>query len=300
MIPYSILLIDDDRDYCRQVLNAAKPYRLMVVFFHNLEDGLNALIESRRFKAIILDDRCILKTNQSGAAKSNFVIHAIQQLKDIEHKNKRSIPFCVNCEKLDEFREDLEGISRLFVKKQDHDQMFQWLRKSMDELPETSIRKEFYGIFEKTSDIFNEDRQESLVELLQNRGVTDSNTNIDSMRTLRLLLEVLMDSVCFQKIGKHPDEVLTKGRDESRTRQIITAMTPRILPAELHTQAHELYRICSKHGNHPSSSANRYRPSALTITRLIYTLLELIDFLIPGKISSSSQTSSPQNPTLLQ
>ena len=299
MIPYSILLIDDDPVYCRQLQEAARGFRFHITVFHNLEEGMKELRKSRRIKAIILDDRCVLQASQQGAGKSNFVIHAIQQLKDIEHEYKRSIPYCVNCVIKDEFREDLEGVTQLFVKKQDHDQMFNWLKDSIDQMPETAIRREFYGVFEKVSAVFNEDHQELLIEVLQNRGIADSTTIVTNLIILRLLMEILVDAVCLKKLGRQPDDFVN-GQNGSRTRQILEAMQPQILPSELFIQATQLYKTCSKYGNHPPPylSANRFSPTPFTVTRLVYTFLEIADHLLPSKISSSSQTSSQPGPAL--
>ena len=280
-MPYPILLIDDDPAYCRLLQDEAKKFRFIITYFDNLEDGLEELKKSRRMKAVILDDRCKLESRQLEASKANFVFHAMQQLADIEHHYNRSIPFCVNSVKPDEFREELEGITPVFVKKADHEQMFHWIKDAIDQLPETAIRREYSEIFEKVALIFNEDQQEMLIDVIQKRGITDSASIVTSMAILRRLLENLVNAVCLKHLGKHP-EYFVNGQNGSRTRQILEAMHPRILPPELFSTATQLYKTCSKYGNHDirHSISNNFVPTTFTLTRLTYTFLELFDYLI--------------------
>ncbi len=287
MNPLSILLIDDNPAYCLELQEVAKHFRFNITFFHNLEDGMEALTKSRRLKAVILDDRCLLEPGQPGAARSNFVFHALQQLRDIEHHYNRAIPFCVNSENPAEFREDLEGISRVFVKKNEHDQMFRWLKDSIEQLPETAIRKEFYGIFEKMDAIFNEEQQELLIDVLQGRVSAEPSRIVTNMAILRRLLEDLVNAVCLKKPGKPPAAFDTG--TGSRTRRILEAMRPRILPDELFVQANQLYKTCSRYGNHVhlfGSSVPCFSPGKYTLARLVYAFLEIADYLLADPSSS--------------
>ena len=139
MNPYSILLIDNDPGYCTHLVEDAKRFRLLVTYVHNLEEGMMALKINPRFKAVILDDRCVLDGNQVGEGKSNFVIRAILELGDFEHSFNRIVPYCVNCESKEEFSESYDGVAQLFTKRVDHEKMFQWLQGKIEQLREIII-----------------------------------------------------------------------------------------------------------------------------------------------------------------
>jgi SpoU rRNA methylase family enzyme len=281
MNPHRILLIDDDPAYCVQLQGAALHTGFEIVFFHNLEDGMEALKETRRLKAVILDGRCFLEPKQEGEAHSNFVFHALQQLTDIEHHYNRTIPFCVSSENPEDFREDLDGIARVFLKNSEHLLLFGWLKEAVENLPETAIRRRFVHVFEAVATHFDEEQQELLIDVLQNQGTLERAGIVTNMAILRRLLENLADAGCLLKLGKQPSE-FDDGQG-SRTRRILECMHPRVLPAELLSQAISMYKTCSKYGNHvvrknPRSTA--YFPGEYALPRLVFTFLELACYLL--------------------
>jgi hypothetical protein len=259
---------------------------------HNLEDGMELLRKSRKIKAVILDGRCILEPGQQqGMAKSNFVFHGWDQIKEIEHDFNRNIPFCVNTEIPDDFIEDLEGITRVFKKNNDHHAMFQWLSDTVEQLPETATRKEFQGIFELIDIVFNDDLQELLLDVIQTRDSNDKAVIVTNMARLRRLLESLVDVACLRLLGKQPTSF--KFQHASRTRNILEAMHPAVLPPELYIQATQLYKTCSKYGNHADllqvSPDATFLPGKYTTQRLAYSFIELAHHLL-------SQQTNTQKP----
>lgn len=281
MNPPHILLIDDDPSYCIQLRAAAIHAGFEIIFHHNLEDGMGALKETRRLKAVILDGRCFLEPGQAGVAHSNFVFHALQQLADIEHHYNRAIPFCVNSENPEDFREDLDGIASVFLKRSEHEGMFGWLKEAIADLPETAIRRRFANIFEAIDAHLDEEQQELLIDVLQNQGTLDSAGIVANLAMLRRLLEDIVDAACVLKLGKRPSE-FDNGQG-SRTRRILEALHPRALPAELLSQAISMYKTCSKYGNHVAhrnSRGNAYFPGEYALPRLVFTFLELACYLL--------------------
>lgn len=290
MNPHRILLIDDDPAYCLQLKEAAVHAGLEVVYFHNLEDGMEAIRETRRLKAVILDGRCFLEPGQ-GVARSNFVFHAIRQLADIEHHYNRAIPFCVNSENPAEFSEDLEGLSPVFLKKSEHERMFGWLKEAIEALPETAIRRKYADVFEKVAARFNEEQQELLIDVLQNQGTAERSGIVTCLAILRRLLEDIVDAAYLLKLGKDPSEF--NAGPGSRTRRILEAMHPRVLPAELFSQATVLYKTCSRFGNHVAPETSRgkvYFPGRYALPRLVFTFLELACFLFEEQEDNHTQS----------
>ena len=287
MPPYSILLIDNDPAYCRRVVESAKRHRLIVTCHHNLKEGMDELMKNRRLKAVILDDRCGLTAWQSGEGQSNFVFHAMRQLGEIEYQYHRVVPYCVSCENTEEFKEDLDGITVVFRKDVDHDQMFQWITVSIDNLPETIIQKEYAGIFEKLSGIFDENQEALLVDVLQLRGTGEPAAIITGMVILRRLMENLADVACTIHLDKKPESYCIEGAG-GRTKLILLDLQTKVLPVELHFQATQFYKICSKYASHiplAPTEGPSFHPKKYTLGRLIYTFLELVDYLIPVKTS---------------
>jgi hypothetical protein len=276
-----LLLIDDSPDYCAQLAQKAQEYGMETVFFHNLEEGFEELVASRRIKAVILDGRCYLTPEQSGTARSNFVLKAIRQIQEIEVEYNRVIPFCVNSEHPSDFAEDLEGTAPVFTKSLQHDELFSWLKTEIAALPETVIRKQYYDLFRVIENRFTSEEEELLIDVLQARNSSDQAVIITSLAILRRLLEKLMDIAAIEKLNKQPSAFTdVKG---SRTRRILDELHPRILPYELYSSAVALYKICSKYGNHndpPVPGKVRYSPGKYALKRLVFAFAELIDFLL--------------------
>jgi len=283
MNPTTLLLIDDDPAYCLQLKEAAKAYRIDILYHHNLEEGMAALESSRRIKAVILDGRCLLEPDQKCAARTNFVFHGLQQIRDIENTYNRLIPCCVNTEQPIDFNEDLDGITQVFQKFEQNNALFDWLKNAIAQLPDTLIRKRYDDIFEKTSIHFTEEEEDLLVDVLQTVHLSDPSQIITNLALLRRLLERLVDIACPLKLKKQPHE-FTVGQG-SRTKRILDAMHNNVLPSDLFVSANQLYATCSKYGNHQGLKTNGaiFKPGRYTVQRLTFAYLELADYLLSNK-----------------
>jgi len=283
MNPTTLLLIDDDPSYCLLVKEAAKAYRFDIQYHHNLEEGMQALALSRRFKAVILDGHCVLEPDQKSAARTNFVYHAMQQIKDIEKEYSRMIPYCVNTGNLGDFREDLDGIAPVFQKNIQQTDMFDWLKNAISLLPETLIRKRYDDIFSKTATHFTEEEEDLLIDVLQTAHLSDPSLIITNLALLRRLLERLVDIACTVKLKKQPHE-FSVGQG-SRTKRILEAMHQNVLPSDLFVSANQLYATCSKYGNHQDlkTIGATFKPGRYTAQRLVFAYLELADYLLSTK-----------------
>jgi hypothetical protein len=281
MNSHRILIIDDDPSYCKQLVATGRDYRFDIVFYHNLEEGMEALVASRRIKAVILDGHCFLEPDQQGIARSNFVHHALHQIADIENEYSRVIPCCVNTEHAGDFREDLEGVVPVFQKNVQEGALFDWLRTTIAQLPETLVRKRYDDLFERTALYFSEEEEDLLIDIIQSAGKSDQAAIITSLASLRKFLEILMDKVYVERFQKNPEDILrVKG---GRTVKILDEFHQSVLPPELYVTATQLYKTCSKYGiNHDPSPKNRipYKPGKYALNRLLYSYLELADFLL--------------------
>jgi hypothetical protein len=280
MNPVTLLLIDDDPAYCLKLQTEGKGYRFDIVAHHNLEDGMEALVASRRIKAVILDGRCFLEPGQ-GVARANFVYHALQRIADIENEYNRSIPVCINTEHCGDFIEDLDGIAQVFSKADEHAALFEWVKSALAQLPETVVRKRFVETFEKTAPYFTDEEDDLLVDVLQTAHLSDPAIIITNLALLRRLLERLADIACVKKLNKDPLE-FSEGHG-SRTRRILETMHRRALPHDLFVSANQLYVICSKYGNHqnlPTKGELPYSPNKYLVQSLVFAYLALVDHLL--------------------
>jgi len=282
MTPATLLLIDDDPAYCLQLQAAGRAHRFDIVFHHNLEDGIETLIASRRIRAVILDGRCLLEPDQKSSARSNFVHHAMRQITDIESEYNRVIPVCVNTEQPDEFAEDLEGIVQVYQKLVQHEVMFNWLQGTIAKVPDSLVLKRYDDIFEKTDNRFTDEEEGLLIDVLQSAGTSDPIAIITSLAMLRRLLETLVDIACKEKLKKQPNSFAAG--PGSRTKRILDAMNQQqVLPPELIDSAGVLYKTCSKYGNHIDSVLKKqagFKPDKYTLQRLVFAYLELTDYLL--------------------
>ncbi len=281
MNPVSLLLIDDDPAYCLKLQAEGRDYRFEIVALHNLEDGMDALVASRRIKAVILDGRCLLEPNQKEAARTNFVHHALQRIADIENEYNRIIPFCINTEHPNDFVEDLDGIAPVFTKSLNNADLFDWLNHEISQLPETMIRKRYNETFLKTENLFTDEENDLLIDVLQTANSSDPAVIITNLALLRRLLERVIDISCTVKLNKQPHDF--KVGHGSRTRRILDAMHRKVLPLELYNSANQLYVTCSKYGNHHGLQIKgelAYKPGKFAVQYLVFMYLELIDYLL--------------------
>lgn len=280
MKPSRLLLIDDDVLYCSALQSEGKRNGFDIVFFHNLQEGLNELISSRRIRAVILDGRCFIEPGQKDRAMSNFVFLAMKKINEIEDDYNRIIPLCVNTEHPADFTEDLEGIIPVFQKNKQHDELFEWLRIAISQLPEDIIRKRYDDVFDKINPLFSDEEEDLLVDILQSLGTSDTTVIITNLAILRRLLERLFDVYCIEKLKKLPGD-FTIGHG-SRTRKIIDFMHNKYLPGELYVTANILYKTCSKYGNHSDLNikSDSFIPDKYSYQRLVNSYMELINFIL--------------------
>jgi len=275
-----ILLIDDDADYCKLLQAEAKAFGFEMVTTWNLADGADLIRKDRKITAIILDGRCHLTEDRQEPVRSNFVVHAIEKIRELEDEYNRVIPFCINTETPDEFKEDLMGIAEVFLKNKDHEALFRHLKDLIKALPATTVREAYADVFEKTDKHFDDEFEELLVRVLLTMEMSDKADITTGLGTLRLLLENVVDEACRQKLGKVPESF--HFADKSRTRQILEAMRQQVLPIELYDSAVMLYRVGSRFGNHQdpvSQGTVVLNPNKYTYQRCVFSLMELIVFL---------------------
>ncbi len=271
-----IILIDDDKIYCRALKKEAKKYHLIIEYYHNLEQGIEALENNSELKAVILDGYCPVSEGQDPkTAKSNFVFHALHRLTDIEHIHNRFVPYCVNTLNIKDFEDDLDGITQVFEKNKDHIKMFKFMTDKIEQLPETQIKNQHKEVFDFFEEYFSPEDEQLLIDLLQEMQDVDFGVMVSKLTILRRLEERLFDIVAVNFLGENPMRIST--RNMSRTKNIIVRLkNQRKMPLYLFDFAMDIYSLSSRYGVHSSFLTKRdFHPTKYTVNSLIFAFLEL-------------------------
>ena len=274
---YHILLIDDNLQYCETLKKEASGKSIVITHFHNLEDGIIALKESKKYKAVILDGRCVLdKQQKPETGKSSFVFHAIQELRDLFFEQDRLLPFCVNAENPDDFIENLDGITQVYKKTEQHDDMFSFLLKMIYNLPETKIRLQHKEVFEFLMKYGDETDEDLLEDVILNIEKSDASSIVSNLSILRRIEEKIFDIICIQYLGKSLN--FFDNMRGSRTKSIISNLQQsKSLPVHLLYLSKNIYSTCSKYGNHNlKNKLDGELPGKYLVLSFLNALLELI------------------------
>jgi len=288
-----ILVIDDEFDYCEQIKTDGLSFGFNVNHYQNFEDGFYELENNLQYKALVLDGRCILNKNQEpGTGKTNFVFHSINRLHHIELEDNRYIPYCVNSYNPEEFSEGLEGITHVFKKKEQHADMFKYLKERIDSMMDTQLRHKYEEIFSFVGKYFGSEDEDLLLELLTNAEDKDNTTIITNLGIIRRLEEKLYDVVAEKFLKTDPEQF--KRQRFNRTKGIIFHLKDKqLIPQYLYNFSMDLYNIPSKFGNHnpdPEIISNQHLPGYYTVLSLCHSLMELISWANELIIKSNQKT----------
>ena len=274
--PSSILLIDDEPDYCRMLTDEARSNRYLIHCFHTLEEGIAHLEKNQKIRAVVLDSRCALDDEQDlGSIKTNFVFHAMDQINRIEHQQNRYIPFMVFADELFDLEKDLDGLARVISKKQGSIELFRQLDEALALLPEIMVREKHPEIFDFLENYCSDHDEDLMESLLMQAEKSDPHSIITNIALTRRLLEKLFDVLAVNVLAKKPESFEVK--TNSRTRSIMDCLArEKLLPPELRKTASHLYGFSSKYGNHNLlGSENSYFPGSYAVVGNVNLLLEL-------------------------
>lgn len=276
MKPTHILLIDDDPELTKLIVEEGKKYRFLVSAFNNLESGIDFLESHQKIKAVVLDSRCQLDEEQKPESiKTNFVFLAMEKIKEIKHRQNRLIPFCVFSDKIFDLHNDLDGIAPVFNKSDGLDPLFGFLQQTVSQLPEMLIREKYSVIFDFIADFMNDEDDDLMETLLMNAEQTDPATIVGNLTLVRRLLEKLFDVICVNVLAKNPWTFNQGG--QSRTRSIMDELYQNnYLHYALKKEASDVYAFTSKYGSHNQTEKHtRYKPGSYVTQANIFSLLEL-------------------------
>jgi len=290
-----ILLIDDNKDYCSSLKNRfweigeEKGLNIQVTDFQNLEEGFAALEKESKYKAVILDAKC-LRTKEQETEDFQFLPEALDELEKIDKRKEIHTPFVVNTGYYD--TEVLSSLSlkidrqkgKLFDKSTQEEEMLEYLLKEIESAENTKIEKQFADIF----DIFDKGFLDAvfkghLLKLLKTSSSDDPTEIKKNLALLRSLQEqifqtlnkkdnqIVPDNICqpnvsFRAVHRH----LSGNKDRNRNYQTTTSVWQNNWIESL---SECIYSIASDNGSHNPYN-NTPLPNKYTVQSLTFAFLE--------------------------
>ena len=287
-----ILLIDDNKDYCKSLKNRfweigeERGLNIQVTDFQNLEEGFAELTRDSKYKAIILDAKC-LRTKAQETEDFQFLPEALDELEKIDNRKDTHTPFVVNTGYYDTdvLNSLLLKIARqkgkLFDKSTQEEEMLEHLLNEIDNAENTRIEKQYEDVFEVFEKGFlsNNFRTE-LLNILKNMKNPSQNQNV--LRAIRVIQDEIYNSLNRKNSTVVPNVSFTN-KNKHLSGNIDQAFTPTSTVYQTNTisfLANAIYRISSDFGNHPPQKPTNVgveyweMPSKYAVQSLTFALLE--------------------------
>jgi hypothetical protein len=305
-----ILLIDDNKDYCRSLRNRFLQIgedidlNIQVRDFQNLEDGFAELEKDSKYKALILDAKALITPEQE-TEDFNFLPLALHRLEKLNQKTGRiHTPFAVitgyydNFLSFDTLIKEQKG--KLFDKSSQEEEMLQYLLKEIENCKITKIEKQYADVFQVFDKGYLESKfRKELLQILQN--IEDSSQNQNILRAVRVIqdevyIELNRKNIvpsAIQKLNNRtnrnenfPLSFADKNKhlsgneiwDNSVKKNI--ASTTIYQTSAISYLASAIYKISSDFGNHPPQKPTNVAvdywemPSNYAVKSLVFALLE--------------------------
>jgi CheY-like chemotaxis protein len=212
-----ILLIDDNKEYCKSLksrfwnIGAENGLDIQVTDFQNLEEGFAELEKESKYKAIILDAKC-LRIKEQETEDFQFLPEALDELEKINQRKGTYIPFVVNTGYYD--TEVLSSLSlkierqkgKVFDKSTQEEELLQHLLKEIASAENTKIEKQYSEIFE----IFNKGFLDASLrnDLLIAIKKLDDQANVkNNFNPLRKFIEAIYKEIKAKDTSLIPDAV---------------------------------------------------------------------------------------------
>ncbi len=219
-----ILLIDDDKQFCRSLRNRflligeETEINFQVRDFQNLDEGLAELEKDSKYKALILDAKALITSEQEDP-NLDFLPVALHRLEKLNQKTGRiHTPFAVitgyydNFLSFDTLIKEQKG--KLFDKSSQEEEMLQYLLNKIENAENTKIEKEYAKVF----DIFikgylDTSYRADLLEILKN--LNNPSRLKDKFNSLRKFLEPIYKAIKTKDTNLIPDNIFynRNGRD---------------------------------------------------------------------------------------
>jgi hypothetical protein len=279
--PINILLLDDKKDYREGFKTRAQQQRILVDAVDNLESLLELLEENRKkYQFVVLDARAFAKEGQhEGSEHESQLFKAFREIKRIEQKYCRYIPFCVNTGFADlklQYNEEIIGC-KVFEKGKEDD-LLKYIIEMYNNTDEAKIKSAKPEIFDFTDKYFDDVNNNILLALLKNNSfqANDIAVRVSNLASLRRICEHLADILFDKHLGSPSGLINSKS---SRTFDVFSHYkSSGNLPTQVNGAVLNLLTTTSNYGSHNPQQATKLTdyPSSDSITGLTYGLFEAI------------------------
>lgn len=305
-----ILLIDDDKQFCRSLRNRFLligediDVNFQVRDFQNLDEGFAELEKDSKYKAVILDAKALIKTDQE-TPDLDFLPVALHRLEKLNQKTGRiHTPFAVITGYYDNFLSFdtliREQKGKLFDKSTQEEEMLEYLLKEIENSNNTKIEKQYADVFQVFDNGYLENKfRTELLQILQ--SIEDSSQNQNILRAVRVIqdevyIELNRKNIVPSSIQKFNDKTKRNENfppsftdknkhlsgneiwDKSVKKNI--AQDTIYQTSAISYLAGAIYKISSDFGNHPPQKPTNVAveywemPSNYAVKSLVFALLE--------------------------
>lgn len=211
-----IIQIDDNKEHCSRLktlawrLGSKREWNVQITDFQNLEEGYVELNKESRYKALILDAKCIIEKGEN--EDLNFLPVALRRLEEINRKTGRIyIPFAINTgfAAFPEIKSQERNIRELkgeIFDKSDEEKMLAYLFEAIEKAEETKIEKQYEDVFE----VFDKGYLEPSLRndlLTVVKKLNDSANVKNNFNPLRKFIEAIYEKIKDKDTNLIPDEV---------------------------------------------------------------------------------------------
>jgi hypothetical protein len=173
-IRISVLIIDDDKDYCESLAGSALMVDVDLKSSTNLEDGIEILRTDTSIMFVILDGNCFLNSDQESTSftSENIPHHAKGIIDEINRDQDRLIGYCVNTGFVNDLKKSFDGIFKVFDKDQKSAELFSYIKAFVTDSPLYKLKIKYRACFE----VF----EKGIIELVHEKLLVDTLNCIEN------------------------------------------------------------------------------------------------------------------------
>ena len=285
---YNVLLVDDDKDFAREIIRSAKSSEINIYHKTNFKDMVEFLNNlSRLLVCVILDVRCLLEPDQQ-VEKVDFLSKALAHL-DRQYKDLPRVILTADTEGYSNVKEYFPQ-EKLFSKvESDIKSLFKFICSLDGE--KIKIKNSFPQIFEIIDKSpLNDESKVQFIDLIKNSESTEYSQIVNNLGTIRRIQENIFQSINKTNKDIIPDVLFKENKDikfwdiHKHLKGNVKEVNPRewkpttkiYYSGIIEYFSETLYRVASDAGAHSPYKKSDYKPTKFTVLSQLYALMDFI------------------------